>query len=171
MIKIRKAQDNDAKAIIQIGRISFTYAFGHLFNRDILGRYLDATYSFKKIHSSLSKPNNIYFIGEIDDVIVGFLKLKRNCPHHLIQDSYQWQVQKIYVFPDCASKGVGSELMKTGERTIAVDMPGIAWLMVYGKNKGAISFYQRFGYIFIGKDYHDFEHIRVGFNVMKKRIQ
>lgn len=41
-------------------------------------------------------------------------------------------------------------------------------LVVYEGNHHAISFHQRFGYVCYGRDFHDFEHIRVDFTVMNK---
>jgi len=77
-------------------------------------------------------------------------------------------VQKIYVLPESANAGIGSELMRTGEKIILAEAPDCAWLMVYEGNHHAVSFYRHFGYRAIGKDHHDFEHIRVGFTVMKR---
>ena len=118
MIEIRRATDHAVKGIVRVGRISFTWTFAHLFTAGALERYLDATYSSGKILASLSKPNNVYFVAEVDGVLAAFLKLKRHCSHHLIPDARQWQVQKIYVLPDFADKGVGSKLMEMGERTL-----------------------------------------------------
>jgi ribosomal protein S18 acetylase RimI-like enzyme len=167
-MSVRSAKRGDEEAIAHIGRESFTWAFGQLFPADVLTRYLDATYSAGKILLSISKPNNVYFVSEAEDRIVGFLKLKRSCRHFLIRDSRQLQVQKIYVLPNAANMGIGSSLMRLGEESVRALAPISAWLMVYEGNHRAVSFYERLGYCPIGRDNHDFEAIRVGFTVMKK---
>jgi ribosomal protein S18 acetylase RimI-like enzyme len=170
-MNIRKATNRDIEGIVLVGRKSFTRAFAHLFPSDVLERYLDQTYSPEKITASLSKSDNIYAVAETQDGIVGFLKLKLNCPQDLIQDAHQIQLQKIYVLPQSADAGVGSKLMQTAEQKIFSEAPDCAWLMVYENNCRAISFYERFGYVIIGKAHHDFEQIRVNFAVMKKNYR
>jgi len=167
-MEIRNATAGDEDAIAYVGRESFSWAFGHLFPTDVLSRYLDATYSDGKILSSLSKPDNVYFVAEVEDRVVGFLKLKQSCSHNLIQRADQVQVQKIYVLSDMAGSGIGSGLMRSGEEEIRAVAPVSAWLMVYEGNHRAVSFYEQFGYSSIGKDTHNFEDIRVTFTVMKK---
>lgn len=112
-MSVRSAKRGDEEAITHIGRESFTWAFGHLFPADVLTRYLDATYSAGKILSSISNPNNVYFVSEAEDRVVGFLKLKRSCRHFLIRDSRQLQVQKIYVC-ECRQHGYRFELDAIG---------------------------------------------------------
>lgn len=165
---IRQATQSDAADIGRIGRESFTWAFAHLYTSDILARYLDETYSASKIAASLAQPDNLYFVAQSHNSVVGFMKLKLHCSHDLLQGERQLQLQKIYVQPDAAGSGIGSVLMHSGETTIQRHAPVSAWLMVYEGNHRVVSFYQRFGYHAIGKDSHDFENIRVRFTVMKK---
>lgn len=165
---IRQATQSDAADIVRIGRESFVRAFAHLFTSDILARYLDETYSASKIAASLAQPDNLYFVAQSHDSVVGFMKLKRHCSLDLLQGKQQLQLQKIYVQPDAAGPGIGSALMRSGETTIQRHAPVSVWLMVYEGNHRAVSFYQRFGYHAIGNDTHDFENIRVRFTVMKK---
>jgi len=86
-MKVRDATDHDVEEIVRVGRASFAWAFAHLFTPDVLARYLAATYSTEKISASLSRSDNVYFMAESQGDVVGFLKLKRNCPHHLIEDA------------------------------------------------------------------------------------
>jgi diamine N-acetyltransferase len=167
-MEIRRGVAGDEKAISRIGRESFSWAFGHLYPTDVLERYLDDTYSARKLALSLSKPSNLYFVAEVEDGLVGFLKLKRFCNHPLIRCAGQVQVQKLYVLPESANLGVGSSLMRSAEAEISALLPVSAWLMVYVENRRARCFYERFGYEIIGSDTHDFEDVRVSFSVMKK---
>ncbi len=167
-MQIRNAIPGDEEVIVQVGRESFSWAFGHLFTADIVARYLDDTYSIGKIRDSFSKPGNVYFVAEVEGQVVGFLKLKLSCRHNLVASSHQLQLQKIYVLPGAAGSGIGSELMRAGEETIRALAPVSTWLMVYEGNHRAAAFYERFGYSAIGKDMHDFEGIRVTFTVMTK---
>jgi ribosomal protein S18 acetylase RimI-like enzyme len=167
-MKIRRGVAGDEKAISFIGRGSFSWAFGHLYPPDVLERYLDVTYSVPKIASSLSESDNVYFVAELENELVGFLKLKQSCHHQMIHRDCQVQVQKVYVLPNFANSGVGTGLMQTVDAELS-EIPSVsAWLMVYEENRRAVSFYERFGYRVIGKDTYDFENVRVQFSVMEK---
>lgn len=165
---IRAATEHDILGIVGVGRQSFTGAFGHLFPADVLARYLANTYSVPKITASLAQPNNVYFVAESSAGVVGFLKLKRDCPHRLVPEIAPIQLQKIYILPGCTDAGIGSQLMQVGEQTIRSSPSRCAWLMMYEGNHRAAAFYRRFGYSAIGQDTHDFEQIRVNFIVMQK---
>lgn len=166
-MKIRDAQQKDVEAIAEIGNVSFCKSFGHLYPEEVLQRYLQATYSIEKITSSLIKESNKYFVAEHNNRITGFLKLKHNSFHELINGEKQIQLQKIYLSPESTGSGTGSLLMKAAEKYLADFLPVIVWLMVYEQNHRAIKFYQRLGYANIGHAVYDFENTPVNFNVMK----
>lgn len=168
---VRRATDADAATIAAVGRKSFSCAFSRLFTPDVLARYLEQTYSVEKIHSSLRKPDNLYFVAEENRQVAAFLKLKRNCIHPLLSSQVQWQLQKLYVDPDMIGHGMGAELMKIGEDVMAEQRADCSWLVVYKGNERALAFYQRFGYRDAGVEFHDFEHIRVEFRVLAKEYQ
>jgi ribosomal protein S18 acetylase RimI-like enzyme len=165
---VRPAAAADAPAIAAVGGRSFTWAFGHLFTPEVLGRYLAQTYSVAKIRSSQSKPEHLYYVAEAEGTILGFLKLKRNCPHPALTGR-QWQLQKLYVEPDRTRHGIGLVLMAEGERAWGAEGAACTWLLVYAGNERAHAFYRRFGFLPAGSEVHDFEHIRVEFRLLVKR--
>lgn len=167
-IMIRRGVAGDARGISRTGRESFSRAFGHLYPLDVLERYLDDTYSEQKIVSSFSNSRNVFIVADVDDEVVGFLKLKLACHHQLIHGECQVQVQKIYVLPNFANSGLGSCLMRSADAEIGGILSVAAWLMVYEENRRAVCFYERFGYRVIGRDTYGFEGIRVPFTVMEK---
>lgn len=166
-MRIRKAHPADAPVIAQIGAVSFSQSFGHLYPEDVLKRYLQRTYASEKIRYSLTKENNMYFVAEENGAVVGFLKLKKNSKHNMIKDRKQIQLQKIYLLPERTGLGAGTLLMEFTKKLMDEFLPVTLWLMVYENNKGAITFYQRLGYETIGYAGYDFENIHVNFNVMK----
>lgn len=160
---IRPALATDAEAIAAIGRRSFVWAFGHLYPRkEVLDRYLDATYSVEKIAASLAKPANAYFVAE-GDRIEGFLKLKAESPD-------RWQTQKLYIDPDLIQGGAGKQLMAAGEDAMRARGVGSSWLVVYEGNERALRFYGALGYLPAGNRTMDFEGTLVAFKEMEKRF-
>lgn len=168
-ILIRPAQPEDAAGIASVGRASFTWAFGHLYQPDNLARYIEATYSTAKIAHSLTKPANHYFVAEKAGRVVGFLKLKENCPHSSLKHpGTPWQTQKLYVDPTELRTGTGRQLMGAGEERLRLRGAGSTWLVVYKGNAPAIRFYETLGFQTVGVEFHDFEELRVEFKLMEK---
>ncbi|NNK26759.1 MAG: hypothetical protein HKP06_00810, partial [Flavobacteriaceae bacterium] len=97
-IDIRLANSNDAQIIALLGRITFAETFGHFFSdqQDLIN-YFEATFSVEKIKNSLAKPNNIYWISFVDQLPVGYAKLKLNSGSDFIDSENICQLQKIYV--------------------------------------------------------------------------
>jgi ribosomal protein S18 acetylase RimI-like enzyme len=166
---IRPALTEDVPAIATVGRASFTWAFGHLYQEGTLARYLEATYSPAKIARSLAKPANTYFVAEVEGRVLGFLKLKHDCPHPSGKGpGVPWQTQKLYVEPGTLRAGIGRQLMLAGEAWMRQSGAGSTWLVVYQGNDSAIRFYESLGFRQLGVEFHDFEDLRVEFKLMEK---
>ncbi|WP_291271494.1 GNAT family N-acetyltransferase [Geothrix sp.] len=166
---IRPARPEDGTAIASVGRESFTWAFGHLYEAGTLARYLEATYSPAKIARSLAKPSNTYFVAEVEGRVLGFLKLKEACPHpSATGPGTPWQTQKLYVDPGTLRSGLGRQLMLAGEAWMRTRGAGSTWLVVYQGNASAIRFYESLGFRQVGVEFHDFEQLRVEFKLMEK---
>jgi ribosomal protein S18 acetylase RimI-like enzyme len=171
-VAIRPALAEDAQAIAAIGRRSFTWAFGHLYQAEALARYLEATYAVGKISGSLRKDSNLYFVAEREGRIEGFLKLKAASPRGEAREGLaEWQVQKLYIDPERIQGGLGRELMAAGEALMAARGVGSAWLLVYTGNERALRFYRALGYLEVDTRTLGFEGMSVEFMVMEKAFE
>lgn len=151
MERIRLAKTEDAQHIALLGRVTFTETFGHLF-RDPgdLKAYLKETFSVGKIERSLQKPNNVYWIAFVDELPVGYAKLKLNSPSEFITSDNVSQLQKIYVLKDFLAMKIGKRLQdvllakakETGSKKI--------WLSVLNSNERAIGFDKKNDFTVVG---------------------
>ncbi len=170
MIEIRIANQIDAKYIALLGRITFTETFGHLFNdnNDLL-LYLDKTFSVNKIKSGLDKKNNVFLIAFYKELPVGFAKLKFNSKSEFIEEDKICQLQKIYVLKDFLSKKIGFMLQKELLKITIKNGNLKIWLSVLESNERAIKFYNKSGFVEVGK--HIFQNrnrkIQICCNVKK----
>ena len=171
-MEIRKATYSDAVTIALLGRFTFTETFGHLFRdpQDLL-EYLDRTFNVEKLSKSIDKPNNRYWLAFIDNLPVGYAKLKLNSPSTFLETDDVCQLQKIYVLKDFLSRKVGLALQsKLLEKAKKLGYDKI-WLSVLKDNQRAIKFYQKNGFRFIGE--HDFQIGKEHFNfqAMSKELE
>jgi ribosomal protein S18 acetylase RimI-like enzyme len=153
-IKVIPADPSKANIISSIGKQAFGSAFGNLFNsKDELREYLDYTYDVTKISKSIEKESNIFFVAFVENVPVGFAKVKKNSLNDQIESISQMELQKIYVLPYYHGSGAGPALMRA-VLDLAVDVcPDYMWLDTHITNAKAIHFYEKYGFQKIGKYY------------------
>lgn len=153
-IKVVRANPSHAETISSIGKMSFRDAFGHLFNdKSTLLEYLDYTYRVDKITKSINKENNVFFIAFVENVPVGFAKVKISSLNEQIESIAQMELQKIYVLSYYHGSGAGAALMQAVLELAHQVQPDYLWLDTHTTNAKAIHFYEKSGFIKAGKNY------------------
>ncbi len=151
-IKIIKADPSHAIVISTIGKQSFRDAFAHLFNnKKELQEYLDYTYHPDKIEKSIKKENNIFFLAFLENVPVGFAKVKKHSLNEQIDSIAQMELQKIYVLSYYHGIGAGAALMQVVVDLANQIQPDFLWLDTHISNEKAIRFYEKNGFKKVGK--------------------
>ncbi len=172
MTKIRIATPADAQTIALLGRITFTETFGYLFEaKEDLRTYLNKTFSVEKILGGLKKTHNIFYIAFVNDLPVGYAKLKLNSASKLAPSTSSAQLQKIYVLTDFLEKKIGLELQNKLIKKAIDEKCDTIWLSVLEENERAIGFYKKNDFEEIGK--HEFTIGRYSFNfiAMQKKLE
>lgn len=169
-IKIIKAGIEHCNDICFLGKKTFDETFGHLFKPEVLDRYLQATFNFEKIKSSLSKENNHFFIVYLDDNPVGYAKIKENSFYDEIDDQNQLQLQKIYILSQYHRLGIGFEFMRTCKKFFERFSPATVWLAVLESNIKAINYYKKCDFRGTGKYHYSFEDANFTYDVMKLKV-
>lgn len=153
---IRKATLDDAEIIALLARVTFRESFGYLFNdQQDLKDYFEITFSVKKIRNGLQKDNNVFLLAFLDELPVGYAKLKRQSHSEFIDETDKTsQLQKIYILNDFLGQGIGQKMQEAMFDEVRALNSTHLWLSVYVGNPKAISFYERYGFTFVGV--HDF---------------
>lgn len=151
-ILIRKAGPGDAEYVALLARVTFTETFGTLFRdpQDLLD-YYEKTFSVSKLRESISKENNVFWIALVDELPVGYAKMKKYSPtaqsSGLTKES---QLQKIYVLKDYLSKKIGQKLQEVLIAECRAIGSERVWLSVLVSNQRAIGFYNKHGFVAFG---------------------
>lgn len=169
-IKIHPAISQDAPIIAQLGRQTFTQAFGHLFTPVALESYLVQAFSVEKIYNSLQKPHNRYFLAYFEDSPVGYAKVKMNATTPEIQARRPIQLQKLYVLQDFISKKVGAALMQHILQLPEIPSSDLLWLVVLQSNERAIHFYENFGFVNHCEYFHQIGENRFEYFILTKKL-
>lgn len=169
-LEIIEATAEHCHEISLLAQETFTETFGPLFPPDVLQRYLMATFHPDKLKSSLSKPDNQFFLAYDGREPVGYAKLKANSRNQAIQASNQMQLQKIYFLSKCHGKQFGAAMMDVCLKYFRQCAPVTVWLDVLETNAKAIRFYQKFGFEAVGKDHFNFETANFRFDIMSLEL-
>ena len=147
-LKVIRANSSHAETIASIGKLSFRDAFGNLFNdKSALMEYLEYTYSIDKVTKSIEKENNVFFIAFVENVPVGFAKVKKSSLNEQIESIAQMELQKIYVLSYYHGSGAGAALMQTVLELAYQIQPDYLWLDTHTTNTKAIRFYEKNGFV------------------------
>ncbi len=149
---IRKAEVKDAEYIALLGQITFDETFGHHFrDRQDLINYFKSTFSVKKIRSSIAKENNVFWLAFVNDLPVGYAKLKKYSPLEQLLPAPSAQLQKIYVLKDYIGEQVGPALQNALFDEVKALGINNLWLSVLKTNERAIRFYQKNDFFTVGE--------------------
>ncbi|NKI33103.1 GNAT family N-acetyltransferase [Croceivirga thetidis] len=170
-MQIRTARIEDAEYIALLGRVTFTETFGHLFtDPNDLSNYLNQTFGVQKIRNSLTKENNVFWLAFVEELPVGYAKLKLNSPSEFISEQPICQLQKIYVLKDFLSRKIGKVLqdeLLNHSKNLGFKR---IWLSVLKSNKRAIGFYQKNGFELIGDHSFTIGKEKFDFQAMSKAL-
>ncbi|MDH7445739.1 GNAT family N-acetyltransferase [Aquimarina sp. 2201CG14-23] len=170
-ITIRIAGVQEASDISFLGKKTFDQSFGHLFrDRNDLTGYLETTFSIEKLHTSMVKSDNVYWIVYYGDVAVGYAKIQLNSPSEFISSKKVCKLQKIYMLKEYLSMGIGAQLQEHIFDKVKTSGIEFIWLSVLKSNEKAVVFYKRNDYQIIGEHPFSIGKENFEFWVMSKKI-
>ena len=171
-LEIREAKISDAQFIAILGRVTFTETFGHYFkNSKDLIEYYNSTFSVEKIRKSIKSNNNVFWIAFVNELPVGYAKLKLNSPSEFVESQNPSQLQKIYVLKDFLSMKIGLELQTKLLKKAKRQGSNIVWLSVLKSNNRAIRFYKKNDFLTIGTHNFQIGKEKFEFHVMSKTLK
>ncbi|WP_368877674.1 GNAT family N-acetyltransferase [Providencia vermicola] len=141
---LRKATEQDATLLYNIGMESYLYHFAKLWlHADELASYLYHEYSPHKIIDDISRPDTDWFIIENTQPI-GIVKLTYHAA--ITNESIiGTQLNKLYFLPTATGKGNGKSIFNQIESLAKQHGDRLLWLDVLAENHSAANFYQANG--------------------------
>jgi ribosomal protein S18 acetylase RimI-like enzyme len=169
---IRRATIADAEMVAILAQITFDETFGHYFrDRNDLINYFNTTFSVAKIRWSISKEFYVFWLAFVDEMPVGYAKLKKYSPVSAVKDLNCAQLQKIYLRKDYLNQQIGARLQQAMFDEVIDLAKKTLWLSVLKTNYRAIRFYEKHGFITVGehlfsvgKETFDFHILLKSFN-------
>jgi diamine N-acetyltransferase len=143
----------DKTAIIQLQQIgiqTFVETFAAQNTAADMQQYLENSFAEKKLLKELSTTNTAFYIAEIEEQVVGYLKINWGKAQTELQDDDALEIERIYVLQHYHGKQVGQALYNFAQQ-IAIDKHATyIWLGVWEHNARAKQFYTKNGFTAFG---------------------
>lgn len=158
-MKLRPASLADAPALAQLGRESFTDAFGHLYRPEDLAAFLAETHDEAAVAGEIAGGECLHALAvDEDGALLGYCKLRH--PSKLAEHSAAHnplELGQLYCASTATGRGIGAALMDWALGYARTGGHDAVLLSVYSGNTGAQRFYARYGFAKIADI-----HFRVG---------
>ncbi|MBN8816618.1 MAG: GNAT family N-acetyltransferase [Sphingomonas sp.] len=150
MIKYRDATPADGAELAHVARRSFTETFGNLYRQEDLATFLDQAFGATGLPSQLTDPAYAVRLAIHDDAIIGFCKVGP------VAFPGEWpetaiELHQLYILGPWQGEGVAPVLMDWALATARELGATEVILSVYVDNHRARRFYERYGFVEIGK--------------------
>ncbi len=145
-IKIRKATEMDVVALQKIGKQTFFETFASSNSEENMQKYLEEGFSMEKLHSELSNPASEFYFAEINNEIIGYLKINFGQSQTELNDEKAIEIERIYVLKDFHGHKVGQVLYEKAIEVAKEKEADYIWLGVWEENPRAIAFYKKNGF-------------------------
>ncbi len=151
MINVRYATDQDNELLATVGAETFFDSFAADNTPENMAAYLQAAFSPEKQSRQLADPNSRFLIAEINGEVVGYAHLKFGAAPNGIAARKPLEIARFYARKPWIGRGVGARLMEAClQEARSAGCDGV-WLDVWEQNLRAIAFYQKWGFVEVGR--------------------
>jgi diamine N-acetyltransferase len=146
-IDIKKVTQKDVDQLQKIGRKTFFETFSAGNTKENMKKYLDEEFSIEKLIRELSNKDSEFYFAELDDKIIGYLKLNSGQSQTELKDGNALEIERIYVLKEFHGRKVGQLLYEKAMQVARQRNVNYVWLGVWDQNPRAINFYKKNGFV------------------------
>lgn len=141
----------DLKVLQQLSRQTFSESFEAQNDPEDFRQYLQEAFNLDRLRGELKNPNSRFFFLRGSDQIAGYTKINTAGAQTELQAPHGMEIERIYVLKSFQGRGLGSWMLRTLKALAAEEGMEYLWLGVWEKNKDAIRFYLRHGFVTFGR--------------------
>lgn len=152
-LKIRRGNVADAATLAPLAVKIFndTFAGNPLNKPDDMRAYISEFMSVAAFEKELADENSIFFIAENNGEMIGYAKLLENSNEDCVEDKNPIELCRLYVAQEFHGRGIAQILMNECFAAAKRKKFQTMWLGVWEFNFRAQKFYEKFGFIKVGK--------------------
>ena len=137
----------DVAQLQKIGGTTFSETFSEFNTPDNLNKYLEESFSIKKLSSEINNANSEFYLALHDAYPIGYLKVNFGSSQTELKDTKALEIERIYVLKQFQGKNVGQLLYQKAIAIANQCKVEYIWLGVWEKNMRAINFYKKNGFV------------------------
>lgn len=146
-IKLKKVTLKDVNKLQQISRQTFFETFSAVNTEENMTNYLEENLSITRLTSELQNTNSQFYFAELNEKIIGYLKLNFGTAQTELNDDNALEIERIYVLQEFHGKNVGQLLYEKALQIAKEKNADYVWLGVWEENARAIRFYKKNGFV------------------------
>jgi ribosomal protein S18 acetylase RimI-like enzyme len=146
-IILRSISVKDVVGLQEIGQQTFFETFESGNTEENMKNYLEEGFSINKLTTELENKNSEFYFAELDNHVIGYLKLNYGESQTELQEDSALEIERIYVLKDFHGKKVGQLLYEKAISIAKQKNVDYVWLGVWEENLRAINFYKKNGFI------------------------
>ena len=150
-MKITRITTNEIDQLQKIGRQTFYETFSTGNTQENMQKYLDERFSIEKLTAELNDKNAIFYFAQLENKIVGYLKINFGDSQTELKDDKALEIERIYVLKEFHGKKVGQILYDKAIEIAKNKNADYVWLGVWEQNQRAIRFYAKNGFVAFDK--------------------
>lgn len=155
-INIRRLTIEDAAALSEIGNKTFYDTFTGTCTDEDMQQFLEVYFNIDQVSKELSDTDDYFYFAEIDNIPVGYLRLKEDYTGFDLMKKWKaLELKRLYVLHTHHGKGIAQALMNFAISFAAQNNYEVIWLGVWEHNLRARKFYEKEGFKDTGYT-HDF---------------
>ena len=170
-IHIRKANKSDTELIARLSSETFYESFASQNTKEDMEKYLLEKFSTSVIENELKDELTVFFIAFIDNIPVGYTKLRRNKAPEGLDSIKPLEIERIYVYRSYHNKKIGAALMQKDIEYALQNGFDVIWLGVWEHNLSSIEFYKKWGFEIFGKHVFRLGNDDQNDLLMKKKVK
>jgi ribosomal protein S18 acetylase RimI-like enzyme len=146
-VKIMRVNIDEVSLLQRIARTAFAQTFIDHNQPENVEKYLDESFTIKKLTEELKNKNSQFFFALVDNEPVGFLKVNVGAAQTELQNGDGMELQRIYVLQAYHGKTVGQALFDKAKSLAIEGGYPYLWLGVWEENHRALNFYRKNGFV------------------------
>jgi GNAT superfamily N-acetyltransferase len=148
---IREAGAADARLLCAMGTRTFLHSFAAPNDPADVAAYMASAYSPELQAAELAADGVVFLIAASGSQPVGYAKLVSGSTAPGVDATRPLQVERFYADVPWIGHGVGGFMMESVIDRATADGHDAIWLAVWEHNTRAIAFYERWGFVIVGR--------------------
>jgi ribosomal protein S18 acetylase RimI-like enzyme len=146
-ILVKKSSIKDLAQLQKIGISTFSETFAEHNTKEDLEKYLKESFAADKLIAELENPDAAFYFAEVDDTVIGYLKINFGNAQTELKDNKSVEIERIYVLQAYHGKKIGQLLFNKAIEIAKEHQAHYVWLGVWEENHKALQFYKKNGFV------------------------